>query len=103
MDAYAPIGSDHIEIRLATEGDRPALEALALLDAKRPPAGSALVAFVEGELVAALPLDGSDALGDPFRPTADLVRLLSVRAAQLARTSKRDGRRVFGRPRVRVA
>jgi hypothetical protein len=45
-----------------------------------------LVAEVGGELVAALPLDGGDAVADPFRPTAALVEMLTLRAQQL-----RDG------------
>ena len=44
----------------------------------------ALVAEVDGRLRAALPLDGSRAIADPFHRGLDLVELLRVRAAQLA-------------------
>jgi hypothetical protein len=88
---YRHYGSDHIEIRLAQPSDRHALEELACLDAKRAPAGPALLGLVDGTLAAALPLDGSPALADPFRPTAGLVWLLRFRAAELA--DERRGRR----------
>jgi hypothetical protein len=42
-----------------------------------------LVAEVDGELCAALPLDGGEAFADPFRPTGELVSLLEMRAVQL--------------------
>ena len=56
---------------------------LAILDEKPVPAGGVLVAMQAGELVAALPLDGGEALADPFKPTADAVALLRLRARQL--------------------
>jgi hypothetical protein len=46
---------------------------------------SALVAEVDGRLRAALPLDGSTPIADPFFRGAELVDLLRLRAAQLAR------------------
>jgi len=68
-------------------GDEPALRRLAELDSRRVPAGEVLVAAVGGELVAALSVDGTAAIADPFRPTLGLVRLLGVRAAQLRRAA----------------
>jgi len=47
--------------------------------------GAALVAEVDGRLRAALPLDGSGPIADPFHRGNDLVELLRVRAAQLTR------------------
>jgi hypothetical protein len=71
-------------LRPARTDDGRALERLAALDSARLPAGRLLVAEVEGELWAAVPLCGGTAIADPFRPTAELVELLRVRALQLA-------------------
>jgi hypothetical protein len=47
----------------------------------RPTVRSFLLAEVEGELVAAAPLDGErEPLSDPFRPTANVRELLRLRA-----------------------
>jgi hypothetical protein len=71
-------------IRTARLGDEAALARLAQLDGKRwlqhP---RILVAEVEGKVLAALPLNGGEAVSDPFRPTAALVEMLRLRAAQL--------------------
>jgi hypothetical protein len=72
-----------IRIRPAHESDAAALAKLAILDSQLPPAGSALVAEVDGEMVAALPLAGGDAIADPFRRTRQPVALLKLRAEQL--------------------
>lgn len=50
-----------------------------------------LVAAVDGEPVAALPLDGGPAIADPFQRTAALVSLLELRIAQM-RDRPRRGR-----------
>jgi hypothetical protein len=71
-------------IRRTTPGDADALRRLAALDSRRPLSGDALVAVVDGELHAAVSLTGGDAIADPFKPTADLVAMLEMRAAQLA-------------------
>lgn len=47
---------------------------------------------VRGELVAALPLTGGMPLDDPFRSTAELLRLLELRAAQLLRGGQAEPR-----------
>jgi hypothetical protein len=70
--------SDAITIRLSSPDDRAALLRLANLDGCRPPTGQAILAIVGGELRAALPLGGGDAIADPFRPTTELVKLLRV-------------------------
>ena len=60
------------------------LERLAALDSAPTPAGPTLVAEMDGQLVAALPLSGTaQAVADPFVPTAPVVELLRLRAAQL--------------------
>ena len=77
-----------VVIRAARPDDRPALAALAELDAARPPLGAALVAEVGGAIRAALPLDGGRAFSDPFVRTRDLIALLEARAGQLASRSE---------------
>jgi hypothetical protein len=60
-----------------------AIQRLAQLDSARLPSGAVLVAAVGGEPRAALPRDGGRPIADPFRRTAELVRLLELRRAQL--------------------
>jgi hypothetical protein len=72
-----------ITIRLADYQDARALLRLAALDSARVPDGPLLVAETDGELVAAVPLGGGRAIADPFRPTANLVGVLALRAQQL--------------------
>src|SRR5437660_5438267 len=55
-----------VTLRYAAAGDREKLRALAQLDSGRPPSGTTLVAEVDGRLRAALALDGSGAIADPF-------------------------------------
>ena len=83
---------DPITIRASTDHDRAALLKLAALDSRPAPAADSLLAFAGTELRAALPLDGSAPLADPFQPTAEIVDLLRVRATQMARGSARRGR-----------
>jgi len=71
-------------IRRTTPDDAAALRRLAALDSKRPIESDALVAEVDGKLLAAVSLTGDEAIADPFQPTADLVAMLEMRAAQLA-------------------
>jgi hypothetical protein len=71
-------------IRRTTPDDIGALRRLAALDSKRPIESDALVAEIDGELLAAVSLTGDEAVADPFKPTADLVAMLEMRAAQLA-------------------
>jgi hypothetical protein len=65
-----------ITIRRSTSGDAAAVARIAALDSGRAPEGDAMLAFVGGELRAALPLDGGRPLADPFHRTAELVELL---------------------------
>ncbi len=75
---------DHeVTIRLAHDGDGLALGRLAQLDGTLHSGVPALVAEVEGRLVAALPLDGSRPFADPFERTAQLVAMLELRRDQL--------------------
>jgi hypothetical protein len=84
-----------VTLRLAADRDRRALRRLAERDSAEPLAGTVLVAEVAGELLAARSMQGGRAIADPFRPTAELVALLRVRADQLA---DRAGSRRLGLP-----
>jgi hypothetical protein len=80
-----------IELRLCRAADDPALERLAALAERPLPFGRLVVALVNGQLVAALPLAGGHALTDPFSRTAHLLRLLELRADQLRQPAPRRG------------
>ena len=73
--------STSLTIRLAREDDRASLASLAQLDSGRAPAHPVLLAEADGGVVAALSLLDGTAVADPFRPTADVVDLLRVRAS----------------------
>jgi len=73
-----------VTLRYSSAADRERLHQLADLDSACAPSGPALVAEVDGRLRAALPLDGSPAIADPFHRGLDLVELLRLRALQLA-------------------
>jgi hypothetical protein len=90
-----------LALRLAQADEAPLLRRLADLDDSAPLEGEVLLALVDGEAVAALSLHDGRVVADPFRPTADTVRLLSLRASQLARWRTR--RRLVRIPRLRAA
>jgi hypothetical protein len=69
-----------ITIRHATHEDMRAVLQLAALDDRPAPRGDALLAFVDGELAAARPLDGRTPVADPFRHTAHLLDLLELQS-----------------------
>jgi len=72
-----------IAIRRATAADRPVLERLAALDSAHVPAGDVLIGDTAGEPVAAVAIADGRVVADPFRPTADLVAVLVLRAAMV--------------------
>jgi hypothetical protein len=72
-----------ITIRLSDPADEAALERFAQLSGRQMPSGRFLAADVDGELWAALPLSGGEALADPFLPALEVKELLALRAAQL--------------------
>jgi len=82
--------SDEITIRLSGPRDCAAILRLADLDGRRAPSGPAILAIVNGELRAALPLGGGEAIADPFRRTAELVKLLQVFDAAQRNTGQRS-------------
>src|SRR5438552_2381278 len=73
-----------VTLRWAGAGDRDRLRDLTAPEQAPPLAGAALVAEVDGRVRAALPLDGSPPVAD--HQGSDLVELLRLRAAQLARS-----------------
>ena len=83
-DAPRPeVAVEAVGLRLCSVHDDEALERLATLEGRPGPRGRFVLAVVGGEVVAALPLGGGLPLTDPFRPTAQLLPLLRLRAAQL--------------------
>ena len=74
-----------ISIHLLGSDGSDALARLAALSESPVPTGRALVAEVDGELWAALPLESGHMLIDPFRPSSEVRQLLTLRAQQLQR------------------
>jgi hypothetical protein len=83
-DSGARRQTGEITIRYARTTDAESLALLAELDSAAAPGVAALVAEVDGRPRAALPLDGSGPIADPFYRTAELIELLRIRARQLA-------------------
>lgn len=83
FEAVEAMVAASVTVRRAFPEDARAVDRLAQLDSGQVPTGPTLVAEVRGELVAALPLGGGRPVADPLRPTAELVGLLELRAAQL--------------------
>ena len=75
-------GLPDVVIRSAGATDAHALTRLAQASERRFPSGPVLVAEVDEEIVAALPVDGH-VLTDLWRPTGDVVQLLELRSEQL--------------------
>jgi hypothetical protein len=92
-------------IRSSGPEDEAALVRLAQLEGRpRLHRFRVLVAEVQGEVLAALPLGGGEPISDPFRPTASLVEMLKLRAAQLDLAQEPESRRglraLLGYPRA---
>jgi hypothetical protein len=77
----------HVTVRLARPADGSGLARLAALDSATPPEGPALIAEADSRLIAAVPLGPGRPIADPFEPTAELLDLLELRRAQLARAT----------------
>jgi len=100
------LSQSELTVRLARESDARGLLRLAALDSAPVPTGPTVVAEVDNELVAALPIDGSVAIADPFHRTAALVQMLELRAGQLranAVSATRAGTRVRAFARATLA
>jgi hypothetical protein len=70
-------------IRKATIDDVAALERLAALDGQKPLAGDALIGEMDGSPAAAISLADGRIVADPFKRTAHLVPLLTMRRRAL--------------------
>ena len=72
--------TEDITIVHSTEDDSQSLWRLAALDDRRAPMGPALLAYVGGELRAAVGLVDGRTVADPFHRTAELVEILKFQA-----------------------
>jgi hypothetical protein len=72
-----------VTVRLAEPRDEHALRLLAALDSTHPPNGEVVVGEMGGAIQAAVPVAGGRAIANPFVRTAELVKLLELRAGQL--------------------
>jgi hypothetical protein len=73
--------------RMAVAEDAPNLRRLAALDSQSPLSGPVLMGEIDGVPAAAISLTSGRVVADPFRPTAELVATMRVRAG--ARTERR--------------
>jgi len=69
-----------LTMRRATPEDAQALHALTIIDNSLPLSGEILVAQLDGAVVAAVSVTDDRAIADPFRPSADTVEILRLRA-----------------------
>jgi hypothetical protein len=92
--AVGPVPTDEaVDLRLCRVHDDEALRRLAELDGRTLPAGSFVIAEVDGVIVAALPLGGGAPLADPFRATSQIIPLLRLRAEQITEAGRAPRRR----------
>ena len=91
----------HLTIRVATPSDARAVQRLAALDSAYGFNGRVLLAEADGELVAAISLVDGSVIADPFKPTAEIVRLLRLRCYQITRDA--EDARTSSRLRVATA
>jgi hypothetical protein len=89
--------TETVLMRRASANDSARIWELARLDDKRMPAGPFLVAELGDEIVAAKSLSTGSVVADPFRPTADAVAMLELRAAQLGAVTELGAARVARR------
>jgi hypothetical protein len=76
-------------IRQATSDDAHALERLAALDGQKPLSGTALIGEMDGSPAAAISLTDGRVIADPFKKTAHLVPLLTMRRRALQAVVRR--------------
>ena len=84
-----------ISIRPPAPREAFAVRRLAYLDSQRPLRGDVLVAFEDDDAVAAISLADTRVVADPFRRTAETVKMLKLRAAVSG-----HGDRGLARPRL---
>jgi hypothetical protein len=81
---------EDITIRRTGAADGESLVRLAGLDSKHVPPGNFLIAEVDGVGWAAVAIESGEVLADPFRPTADLVQMLQLRATRIREVENPD-------------
>jgi hypothetical protein len=81
--AQEPRTEPVLVLRRATPADAAALERLAALDSVAPLGDEVLIALVDDEPIAALALTDHRSAADPFRRSADAMKLLRIRARHL--------------------
>ena len=98
-----------IILQQATAAEDAALRELSQLDSARTVSRPALMAVVDGRLLAAISLHDGRVVADPFAETEDAVALLRVRSSALQtvprrgnRGGRRRGPRLTLRPRPAV-
>ena len=99
-DTFEVAGGSQVTVRMAAERDSRTLARLAALDSAAVPVGPTLVAEVDGEAAAALPLTGGAPVADPFRRTSAALELLELRAAQIRGTAATSTRSYAARLRA---
>jgi hypothetical protein len=82
-----------IALRMAADDEAKDLRQLAGLDSERPLRGDAMVALVDGRMVAAISLLDGRVIADPLVASADASALLRQRADQLAQGTRPRRRR----------
>jgi len=82
-----------VTIRRATDSDASAISMLAAVASASPPTGTLLVGEVGDELWAAVEVETGTAIADPFRPSADVVALLRLKAERLTKGESAARRR----------
>jgi len=80
-----------LTIRVATPSDAETVSRLAELDSARALTGRALLAESDGVLLAAISLASGAVIADPFRPSAEAVRVLTLRRYQIMRQGGDSG------------
>ena len=93
MSANDPSLTDPVTIRSATRADRPAVASLAELDSARFPRGRLLLAELRGSVVAAISIESGELFADPFVSTADVVKDLRAKAAEVRLADDPERRR----------
>src|SRR5207248_8986053 len=76
----AASSSNVVALRTAEADDARVLKMLAELDEERELSGDALLALIDGDVVAAMSLDDGRVVSNPFVATSDAVSLLKLRA-----------------------
>src|SRR5829696_3235398 len=101
----SPMHRSNLIIRVAKSADAAAIARLVELEEAPPLTGDALVAELDGTIIAALSMRDGRAVADPFRPTAATVRMLRHWRTELIGARARRApaaRRSLRPPRIAV-